>query len=87
MLQLVGWMIPMVIVGSFLGYFLHKHISAGLFEKIILIFVFIVSIRLIFLFLISVDSRCGPIQAGCTSFLRRDITLPAPESKSSNGGC
>ena len=45
---LVGWMIPVVIVGSFLGYLLHKRIPAGLFEKIILGFVLIVSIRLIF---------------------------------------
>jgi uncharacterized membrane protein YfcA len=48
MLLLVGWMIPVVIVGSFLGYLLHKRIPAGLFEKIILGFVLIVSIRLIF---------------------------------------
>ena len=47
MLLLVGWMIPVVIVGSFLGYLLHKRISAGFFEKIILGFVLIVSIRLI----------------------------------------
>ena len=48
MLLLAGWMIPIVIVGSFLGYLLHKRIPAGLFEKIILGFVLIVSIRLIF---------------------------------------
>lgn len=48
MLMLVGWMIPAVIVGSFLGYLLHKYIPAGVFEKIILGFVLIVSIRLIF---------------------------------------
>jgi uncharacterized protein len=43
-----GWMIPVVIIGSFLGYHLHKRISANLFEKIILAFVLIVSVRLIF---------------------------------------
>jgi len=48
MLLLVGWMIPLVIIGSFLGYLLHKRIHAGLFEKIILGFVLIVSTRLIF---------------------------------------
>jgi uncharacterized membrane protein YfcA len=48
MLLLVGWMIPVVIIGSFLGYLLHKRIPAGLFEKIILGFVLVVSIRLIF---------------------------------------
>jgi uncharacterized protein len=48
MLLLVGWMIPVVIVGSFLGYLLHKRIPADIFEKIILGFVLVVSIRLIF---------------------------------------
>jgi uncharacterized membrane protein YfcA len=48
MLLLVGWMIPVVIIGSFLGYLLHERIPTGLFEKIILGFVLIVSIRLIF---------------------------------------
>lgn len=48
MLLLVGWMIPIVIVGSFLGYLLHERIPASLFEKIILGFVLVVSIRLIF---------------------------------------
>jgi uncharacterized membrane protein YfcA len=49
MLLLVSWMIPVMIIGSFLGYLLHKRIPNGLFEKIILGFVLIVSIRLIFL--------------------------------------
>jgi len=49
MLLLVGWMVPALIAGSFLGYLLHQRIPAGLFEKIILGFVIIVSIRLIFL--------------------------------------
>ena len=49
MLLLAGWMVPVVIVGSFLGYLLHQRVPAGLFEKIILGFVLIVSIRLIFL--------------------------------------
>jgi len=44
----LGWMIPVVIVGSFLGYLLRKRISTGLFEKLILFFVLVVSIRLIF---------------------------------------
>jgi len=48
MLLFMGWMIPAMIAGSFLGYWLHKRISTGLFEKIILGFVLVVSIRLIF---------------------------------------
>jgi UPF0716 family protein affecting phage T7 exclusion len=36
MLLGMGWIIPVVIVGSFLGYPLHKRISTGLFEKLIL---------------------------------------------------
>jgi len=49
MLLLVGWMVPALIAGSFLGYLLHQRIPAGLFEKIILGFVIIVSFHLIFL--------------------------------------
>jgi len=42
------WMIPFMIVGSFAGYFIHKRLSSSLFEKLILAFVLIASIRLIF---------------------------------------
>lgn len=48
MLLGLWWIIPVVIVGSLLGYLLHARISTGLFEKIILGFVLVVSIRLIF---------------------------------------
>jgi hypothetical protein len=48
MLKFVGWMIPFVIIGSILGYLLHERIPAALFEKIILGFVLVISIRLIF---------------------------------------
>ena len=48
MLLSLWWIIPVVIVGSLLGYLLHARISTGLFEKIILGFVLVVSIRLIF---------------------------------------
>lgn len=48
MLLLVGWMIPAIILGSFLGHLIHERISAALFERIILAFVLVVSVRLIF---------------------------------------
>ncbi len=42
------WMIPVMIAGSFAGYFIHKKLSSSLFEKLILAFVLVASIRLIF---------------------------------------
>lgn len=48
MILFVSWMIPVIIVGSSLGYFLHHRISTPVFDKIILAFVIVVSVRLIF---------------------------------------
>jgi uncharacterized membrane protein YfcA len=44
----VSWMIPVIIIGSSLGYILHHRISTPVFDKIILAFVIVVSVRLIF---------------------------------------
>jgi hypothetical protein len=48
LLIFVSWMIPVMILGSFAGHFIHKRLPPGLFEKIILVFVMVASVRLIF---------------------------------------
>lgn len=50
LLIFVLWMIPVMIVGSFAGYFIHQRMSSRLFEKMILAFVIIASVRLIVTF-------------------------------------
>jgi len=47
LLKLALWMIPVMIAGSFAGYFIHKRMSSRLFERTILAFVLIASLRLI----------------------------------------
>jgi uncharacterized membrane protein YfcA len=48
MVVFVAWMIPLVILGGFLGYLIHQRISTVRFEKIILVIVLLISLRLIF---------------------------------------
>ena len=48
MMEFVAWMIPVVILGGLLGYYIHQRISTARFEKIILVIVLLISVRLIF---------------------------------------
>jgi len=65
MILFVGWMISAIIVGSSLGYLLHHGISTPAFDKIILAFVIVVSVRLIFLIMMAIGCCYSWVNASC----------------------